>query len=329
MTRLRAGPDAGTDGSPRDGRGRSAPTPEIPAHGWKDVLLRGYQRINRDRILANAAGVAFFALLALFPAIAVVVSIYGFFADPVSIAQQLDIAKGILPGGGIDVIRDELTRLSAQGRGTLGIGFVVGLLISLWSANGGVKALFDALNVICEEKEKRGFVRLNAISLLFTLGIIGFLIVALAGVVAIPVALKYLPGVIGTIFNVARWPVLLVLIALVLSLVYRYGPSRHEPRWRWVSWGGAFAAVAWLAASALFAWYAANFGSFNRTYGSLGAVIGFMTWMWVSIIVILVGATINAEAERQTIRESTEGPEQPLGARGALMADTVGPARGE
>jgi membrane protein len=328
--RPKAGATAGTEASPEDGRGRSATTPsEIRARGWKDVLLRVCQGINDDRILANAAAVTFYALLALFPAIAVVVSIYGSFADPASIAKDLDTAKGILPSGGIDVIRDQLTRLSAHGRGTLGIGFVVGFVISLWSANGGVKALFDALNVIYEEKEKRSFIRLNVISLLFTLGLIGFLIVALVGVVAIPVALEHLPGAIGTIFNVARWPVMLVLLALVLSLVYRHGPSRNEPRWRWVSWGGMFAAVAWLAASALFSWYAANFGSFNKTYGSLGAVIGFMTWMWVSIIVILAGAKVNAEAEHQTARESTEGPEEPLGARGAKMADTVGPARAE
>ena len=280
-------------------------------------MLRVYRGIDEDRVLANAAGVTFYSLLALFPAIAVVVSVYGLFADPASIASDLYAAKGILPTGGIDVIREELTRLSAQGRGTLGVGFVVGLLISLWSANGAVKALFDAFNVIHEEKEKRSFIRRNAIALVFTIGMMAFLIVALAGVVAIPVALGHLPGAIGASFNIARWPVLLVLVALVLSLLYRYGPSRDEPRWRWVSWGGGFAAVAWLAGSALFSWYAGSFGSFNRTYGSLGAVIGFMTWIWVSIIVVLVGAKINAEAESQKIRESTEGSEKPPGTRGA------------
>src|SRR5205807_4026629 len=186
-----------------DGRGRSATAPsEIPARGWKDIAVRIYEGISEDRILANAAAVTFYALLALFPGIAALVSIYGLFADPGTIASQLDSVAGILPGGAIDVIREELTRLTAQGRASLGISFAVGLAISLWSANGGVKALFDALNVVYEEKEKRSFINLNAVSLAFTIGMILFLLVALACVIAVPVALNYLPGVIGLIFDI-------------------------------------------------------------------------------------------------------------------------------
>jgi membrane protein len=314
--------------SVEDGHGRSATMPsEIPVRGWKDILLRIYEGISEDRILANAAAVTFYTLLALFPGIAALVSIYGLFADPGSIANQLDAASDILPGGAVDVIRDQLTRLASQGSTSLGISFVIGLVISLWSANGGIKALFDALNAVYEEKEKRSFIRLNAISMAFTLGMITFLLIALVGVVALPIALKYLPSFLGSVLNIARWPVLLVLVAFGLSLIYRYGPSRREPRWRWVTWGSAFAAVMWLAASALFSWYAANFGSFNKTYGSLGAVIGFMTWIWLSVIVVLIGAKLNAETEHQTARETTTGPEKPLGRRGATMADTVGAAR--
>jgi membrane protein len=203
-------------------------------------------------------------------------------------------------------------------------------VISLWSANAGIKALFDALNAVYQEKEKRGFIRLNAVTLSFTIATIAFLLIALAAVVALPVILNYLPlpGVTGLLLEVARWPILLVLVAFGLTLIYRYGPSRTEPRWQWITWGGTFAAVAWLAASALFSWYAANFGTFNKTYGSLGAIIGFMTWIWLSIIVILVGAKLNAEIEHQTVRESTTGQPKPLGKRGAKMADTIGPARG-
>ena len=311
-----------------DGRGRSATAPsEIPARGWKDILLRVYEGISEDRILANAAAVTFYALLALFPAIAALVSIYGLFADPSTIANSLDSVSGILPGGAIDVIRDQLTRLTAQGSATLGISFVVGLAVSLWSANGGIKALFDALNVVYEEKERRSFITLNAASLAFTIALIFFLLVALACVIAVPVVLNYLPGVLRLIVDIVRWPVLLVLVAVALAFIYRYGPSRTEPRWRWISWGSAFAAVVWLIASALFSWYAANFGNFDKTYGSLGAVIGFMMWMWLSVIVILVGAKLNAETEHQTARESTAGQPKPLGRRGARMADTVGPAR--
>jgi membrane protein len=311
-----------------DGRGRSATSPsEIPARGWKDILLRVYEGISEDRILANAAAVTFYTLLALFPGIAALVSIYGLFADPSSITAQLDAVSGILPGGAVDVIRDQLTRLTSQGSATLGISFAIGLVVSLWSANGGIKALFDALNAVYEEKEKRSFVRLNAISMTFTIGMIAFLLIALTCVVALPAILSYLPSPIGSVLSLARWPVLLVLVAFALSMIYRYGPSRNEPRWRWITWGSAFAALAWLAASALFSWYASNFGSFNKTYGSLGAVIGFMTWIWLSVIVILIGAKLNAETEHQTARETTAGPEKPLGQRGAKMADTVGPAR--
>jgi membrane protein len=312
------------------GRGRFAERPsEIPARGWKDILWRVYEGIDEDRILANAGGVTFYALLALFPAIAALVSIYGLFADPMTIVNHLDTVSGFAPGGAVDVLREQLTRLADQGSTTLGISFLVGLVISLWSANSGIKALFDVLNVVYEEKEKRSFIRLNAITLAFTIGTIAFLLIALACVVALPVVVNYLPlpQVTSAVLTIAPWPVLLVLVAFWLTLIYRYGPSRTEPRWQWVSWGSALAAIAWLAASALFSWYAASFGSFNKTYGSLGAIIGFMLWMWLSIIVLLVGGKLNAEIEHQTARETTAGRPKPLGGRGAKMADTIGPAR--
>jgi membrane protein len=307
-----------------DGRGRPAEGPsKIPARGWKDIFLRVYDGISEDRILANAAGVTFYALLALFPGIAALVSIYGLFADPGAIVTHLDAISGFLPGGAIDVLREQLMRLTSQEGTTLGISFVVGLLISLWSANSGIKALFDALNAVHEEREKRSFIKLNAITLCFTIGTIGFLLIALACVVALPVALNYLPlpAVTGMLLEIARWPILLALVAFGLTLIYRCGPSRTEPQWQWITWGSGFAAIAWLAASALFSWYAANFGSFNKTYGSLGAIVGFMTWMWLSIIVVLVGAKLNAEIEHQTLRESTVGPPKPLG-RGVQESPT-------
>src|SRR5205085_7390328 len=235
-----------------DWRGRSAETPsDIPARGWKDILWRVYAGISDDRILANSAAVTFYALLALFPAIAALVSIYGLFADPASIEQHLDSVSGVLPGGAIEVIRGQLNSLAAQPRGTLGISLLIGLAISLWSANGGIKALFDALNTVYEEKEERSFIKLNATTLAFTIAMVGFVLVALACIVALPVALNYLPGFIGYILNIVRWPVMLVLVALALGCIYRYGPSRNEPRWRWITWGSAFAALAWLGFSAI------------------------------------------------------------------------------
>jgi membrane protein len=313
-----------------DGHARFAEPPaEIVVSEWRYILLRVYNGISDDRILANAAGVTYYALLALFPGIAALVSIYGLFEDPITIVSHVDAMAGFAPGGAIDVIRDELTHLSAQGRTTLGLSFVIGLVISLWSANSGIKALFDSLNVVYEQEEKRSFIRRNAVTLSFTIATIAFLLIAFASVVALPVMLSHLPapGVIGQLLSIARWPILLVLVALWLTLVYWFGPSRTEPHWSWITWGSAIAAVIWLAASALFSWYAANFGSFNKTYGSLGAIVGFMTWMWLSIIVVLIGAKLNAEIEHQTVRDSTAGRPKPLGGRGAKMADTIGPAQ--
>jgi membrane protein len=210
----------------------------------------------------------------------------------------------------------------------LGVAFLVGLAVSLWSANAGIKALFDALNVVYNEKEKRGFLSLNAVSLLFTVGVIVVALLALAAIIVLPPALGYfgLGGATQWIIEIGKWPALLVCVALVIALLYRYGPSRDRARWRWITWGSGFAATAWLVASILFAWYAANFGSYNKTYGSLGAAIGFMTWIWISTIVVLLGATLDAEMEHQTARDTTAGRPQPLGYRGATMADTVGEA---
>jgi len=310
-------------------RGRTAETPsQIPAQGWKDILLRVYRSIMKDRILLIAGGVTFYTLLAIFPGIAALISVFGLFADPNTIAEHLDSIAGVLPGGAIDVLRDQMTRLGSQGRSALGIGFIFSLAFSIWTANSGVKALFDALNFVYEEEEKRGFVKLTGVTLLVTQGIIAFILFTLGAVVMLPIVLNYIPqsGVSSFVVKFGRWPVLFMLVTLAVQFLYRYGPSRKEPRWRWVSWGSVVAAIMWLAASVLFSCYVANFGSYNKTYGSLGAIIGFMTWIWISIIVVLVGAKINAEMEHQTVRETTTGQPKPLGTRGARMADTVGAA---
>jgi membrane protein len=274
------------------------------ARRWKDILLGVYREISAGRILANAAGVSYYALLALFPGIAALVSIYGLFADPSTIASHLDAISGVAPGGAIDVLRDQLTRLAAQGRTTLGIWFIIGLLISLWSANSGTKALFDALNAVYDETEKRSFIRLNSVTLAFTLATIALLLVALACVIALPVVLNHIPQTseFGPVLKLLRWPILLVLVATALALIYRYGPSRANAKCQWISCGSAFATLVWIGASVLFSWYAANFGSFNKTYGSLGAVIGFMTWIWLSTIVVLIGGKLNAEIEGRPVR---------------------------
>ena len=306
-------------------RGRMASAPsEIPSKGWKDIALRVWRKFNSDRILLISAGVTFYAILAIFPAIAALVSIYGLVADPNTINQHVNDLRGVMPDGALDIIGDQVKRLAAKGNGTLGLTLAASLLLSLWSANGGVKSVFDALNIAYEETEKRGFFRLTLQSLVFTGGALLFVILALTAIVVVPVALQFL-GVDEKAWYVAllRWPALLLVVIFGLAVLYRFGPSRNKAKWRWVSPGSALAAVLWLLASGLFSWYVAHFGSYNQTYGSLGAAIGFMTWIWISTIVVLLGAELNAETERQTAMDTTNGAPKPLGARRAHAADTV------
>jgi membrane protein len=316
-----------TDPTHEDDRGRSAAAvSEIPWRGWKDVLLRLYQRMSKDRLLLIAAGVTFYLILAIFPGISALVSIYGVFFDPRSMVSHLDLVAGVAPGGAMDILREQLTRLSQQSGAALSISFLISLVIALWSATSGVKAIFDGLNVAYEEEEKRSFIKLTAFALVFTLGLMVFVVLAFAAVVALPVVLNYLPlsRVSDILLKIARWPILFVIVAFLLSVFYRYGPSRAKPLWRWVTWGSLGATLGWLVVSILFSWYVANFGSYNKTYGSLGAIIGFMTWVWLSISVILLGGLVNAETEHQTAQQTTSGPPRPLGSRGAKMADTIG-----
>jgi membrane protein len=284
-----------------------APRPPAPfgavhdePHSVREVASHIWTNIGCHRVLAIAAGVTFYALLAIFPAIAAIVALYGLFADTHTIVTQLNSLAGVLPGGAIDVIGDQVGRIVARPTSSLGFTFIVSLLISLWSANAGMKAMFDALNVVYNAEERRSFIKLNAVSLAFTLAAIALLLAAMASVVVVPIILNALPmeSLTAPVLGYARWPLLLILIGLALSVIYRFGPDREHAQWRWISWGSALAAVTWLAASLLFSWYAANFGSYNETYGSLGAVIGFMTWMWLSAIVVLLGAEIDAVMER-------------------------------
>jgi membrane protein len=311
------------------GRGRWARGPlQIPWAGWKDILVRTYREIQEDRLLALAAGVAFYSLIALFPGIAAGVSSYALFANTATISNHLQVAADIVPANALDIMNTEITRIAAKSDGRLTFGFLLGLAIALWSANAGMKAIFDALNIIYDEDEKRGIVRLNLVSLFFTICAIAGAGLAVAFVVVFPLLLAAF-GVTSfdhPIVGYLRWPVLFVLLIVGLSVLYRYGPSRRLAKWRWLSVGSIAAALAWLAVSSLFSWYLGNFANYNATYGALGAVVGMMMWMWLSTIVVLVGAELNSEIEHQTAHDSTVGSDQPLGTRGAVMADTVGAA---
>ena len=293
---------------------------EIPAKGWWSVLTRVVAGFNEDRLMTEAAGVTFYSLLAVFPAIATLVSLYGLVANPLAVNNQLKYLNGVVPSGSLDIIRDELKSLTANGSTALGFGFLVGFVTSLWSANQGIKALFDALNIVYHEKEKRGYIRFTGLCLLFTLGAILFTMTAIFCIAVVPLALKYLGlnEVSAGLIAIGRWPALMAVLTFLLALIYRYGPSREQARWQWVSWGSAFAAVTWLIASIAFSYYVANFGSYNKTYGTLGAVIGLMTWIWISTIIVLLGAELDAELEQHTSRDSTTGPELPVGQRDAF-----------
>jgi membrane protein len=295
-----------------------------------DIAWRVLEGFQSDRVMLVAAGVTFYGLLALFPAIAAIVSLYGLFTDATTITNHVGLLSGFLPAGALDVIGDQVKLLTAQGQGTLGFTFIGTLALSLWGANAATKAIFDALNIIYKEREKRSFIQLTLRSLAFTLGGIALVLLAIGGIVVVPVALKVLgfpDGSTAYLLSLLRWPLLFVAILFALACLYRFGPSRERPQWRWVTWGSAIAAGIWIAGSLLLSWYVANFGSYNATYGSLGAIIGFLVWMWLSTIVVLTGAEINAEAEHQTGQDSTEGRRKPMGARGARMADEVGAAR--
>jgi membrane protein len=309
------------------GRGRHATHPlQIPWRGWKDILWRAYSEMNSDRLLSIAGGVAFFVLLAIFPAITALVSAYGLYFNASTITNNLSLLQDVVPDNMLSIVHEQANRIASNSGRALSIGIVVGILVSLWSAMSGVKAMIDALNVIYEQEEGRGFIKLNLAALIFTLGGFGAFLLAIAAVIVLPLILSPigLGGVTETLTRVVRWPTLLLVLLIGLALLYRYGPDRRVARWQWVSVGSVFAAVTWIGASYLFSWYLASFANYNATYGSLGAVVGLMIWLWISTIVVLLGAELNAEIEHQTARDSTVGAEKPLGARGAVMADTVG-----
>jgi membrane protein len=276
--------------------------------------------------LAVAAGVVFYALLALFPVVTALVSLYALFADVGGFRQQIDAVQSLLPSGAVGIVDKQIAELQAKGDASLSAGFAIGLGLALWSANAGMKAVIDALNVVYEEEEKRGFFKLTLISLAFTAGAIAALLIGVAAIVVVPLTLERIGLGSGAtaLIEWVRWPVLLVCLLGGFALLYRYGPSRENAQWRWLTVGSVVAALAWLAGSALFSYYLKHYANYDVTYGSLGTAIGLMMWLWMSAVVTLIGGELNAEIEHQTARDSTDGAPQPLGTRGATMADTVG-----
>jgi membrane protein len=308
------------------GEGHDAPRPTaIPPRGWLAVARRlGREVIEKDLSLV-AAGCAFFAFLALFPALTVMVSLYGLVLDPASVDRQLEAVREFLPPDVLLVIGGRLRDLAAAGTEPLGWGLVIGLVVALWSATAGTKALMSALNICYREVEKRGFLRFQATALGFTLaGILGVLF-ALTVIVGVPavVSFDWLGPVARLALRLVSWALLAGFILVAVAVLYRYGPSRREARWRWITPGSLLVAVLWLLSSAAFSFYVANLAAYGATYGSLGAAVVLALWFYITAFVVLLGASLNAELELQTARDTTVAPEKPIGARGAYVADHV------
>lgn len=310
-------------------RGRHAEKPQqIPKRGWKDILKRTKEEIRKDHLTIVAAGVAFFVMLAIVPGIAAIISIYGLVADPAQVQQQFASIKGVMPSEVYQLLNEQMTNIASSSTAA-GWGAALGILVALWGGSKGVKALIDGLNIAYREEEKRGFFKLNLAAIGLTLaGVVGLLI--LIGLIAfVPAILRSLNvgDTLQTLGSVLRWPLLLVFFMAGLAVLYRYGPSRDEPRWSWVSGGAIAATFLWLIASLLFSFYVANFGSYNKTYGSLGTVVILLMWVYLSAYSVLLGAELNAEMERQTAEDTTKGRPEPMGHRGAFSADNLGEAR--
>jgi membrane protein len=304
--------------------GKAARPTEIPARGWIQVAKRGWREAKADQVPLLAAGVAFYAFLAIFPALIAIVSIYGLFADPSTIANQLNSLTAALPDEAAQIITDQVTTLSSR-RQTLGISLLLAVLIALWSASAGISNLLTAINVAYDEEEKRGFVKKRLMSLGLTLAAIVFMVIILALVAVLPPLLKAVfgTGALRWVLQILGWLVMVVLVAAGLAILYRLGPDRDAPRMKWVSVGAVVATFVWLVASIGFSIYTSTFGNYAKTYGVFAGIVVLLFWLWLTMYAILLGAEINAEAEQQTIADTTKGEEKPLGERGAVKADSI------
>jgi membrane protein len=322
--------DHGNEVGNERGRGRHARSPsEIPKRGWKDILLRTKQQIGKDNLSIVASGVAFWVFLSLFPGIAAAISILGLVMDPTDVERFVGSAGSVLPPDALRIVEQQVHAVASSPKQTLGISLLVSVGVALWTATAGVKALMNALNIAYEEKERRGFFRYYGMAILLTVGSAFFLLFALALVAALPAALELLPipSIVAKVLGFGGWVILAAAMMLLLSVMYRFGPSRSKPQWQWVSWGAGVATFLWLVGSALFSLYVTKFGDYNKTYGALAAIVILLTWLYLTAFVILLGAELNAEMEHQTRIDSTTGRPKPMGRRNARMADSLGESK--
>ena len=313
-------PDAVVNGD----HGRGADTPqEIPAKGWKDIAKRTAKEVKQDQVPLLGAGVAFYALLSLFPAIIAGVSIYGLVADPATVQNQIDELTRMLSPSTADLVGEQMKQVTSGAGGALGVATVIGILTALWSASSGMKALITGVNLAYDETESRKFVKLRGLAIVLTLGAMVLMAVALTLIVAFPALADSWPTALRWTVGILRWVLLAALLIAGLAVVYRYAPDRDEPKWGWVSWGSGIATLLWILASIGFSIYANSFGNYNKTYGALAGVIILMFWLYLTAVIVLVGAELNTEMELQTAKDTTAGPEKPMGDREAHAADHV------
>jgi membrane protein len=310
----------------RDDRGREADRPgEIPPRGFLDVGKRVLAEIKEDNIPVVAAGCAFYAWIALIPALIALVMIYGLVASEATVQQQIQQATQSMSDDVAGVISDPIT--SATGMNGLGIGALIALAGVLWSASGGVDGLIKGINIAYDE-EPRSFPKRRGLAILLTFGAVIFVVLAIGLIGVVPVLLERLaPGPIARIGGqIASFVLLAALMMVALSVLYKIAPHRDNPKIRWVSWGAVIATILWVIGSAGFFFFVNNFGSYNETYGALAGVIVLNLWLLLTMFVILLGAEINSELEHQTRRDTTTGEPRPLGQRDAEKADHVGEA---
>jgi membrane protein len=321
--------DEHTSRAPDSDGGRRAERPqEIPPHGWKVIIKRAYADGSEKNLSLVAGGVTYYVLLALFPGLAALVSIYGLVADPSQVEKEVGAMSGLLPGSSSDLISGELHQLVSSSGSALSIGVVVGLLLSIWSASRGMSGMISALDIAYGQQERRSWFRFNLVAIVLTLGLIVGGMVSIALIAGLPAMLSGV-GVSSTtkwVAYIVEWPLLIVFVMTILAVLYYYAPDHDEPQWRWISPGAVVATLLWVVASILFTIYVAHFSDYNKTYGSLGAIVALLTWLWLSAYVVLLGAEINAGAERLTRPGATEGRPEAAGRRGADAADTLGKA---
>ena len=298
---------------------------DIPKRGWLQIVKRAWRESKTDQVPLLAAGVAFFAFLSLFPAMIASVMVYGLLADPQTVARQAEELSKALPSDAASLITDQMEAITSTPQQSLGLGLLVALVLALWSASGGVGNVITAINVAYDEDETRGFVKRKGLALALTLGAILFATVAITLIAVAPAVLDavFPDGAIRVVLEAGRWLGLLVAVAVALAVLYRYAPDRDNPRFSWVSVGAAVSTLIWLLASLGFSLYVDNFGSYGETYGALAGVVVLLLWLWITAFVVLLGAEINAEAEQQTVADTTVGPPEPLGERGAVKADNL------